>query len=170
MDNNNNNLPPKPRDTNFYYRESDFKYDVDILKNFYSFDSKQKITLYRIDVVSLEKDIYGEGRPDDKKILPPIDVFVKLEAQEVENEYLEGTTVHNEIIKLKFSVFISELKEKNCENIKVGDFCTYHDGETIRIFEITMVSQINTNNTAYGYKPFYKNIECILSKQNTIKI
>ncbi len=166
---NNKNLPAK--DKFMFYGEKEFSYFTGFVKEYYSISLNFKIILYRIDIVkSKTNDIYGESKATEKKYLTPIELDIAIDTIEHETFFVSNNGIFNENLKdFKFGVLLDELKEKNCV-IKRGDFIKYHDGNKERNFEVQMVDNINTDNTAYGYKPFYTQVVCNLAKENIVLI
>lgn len=151
-----------PKKLNFYL-ESDFTYELSLSREYSDSDAIAVIILYRIDTVkTVSNNIYGESKAKDKKYLEPIELNVTLEITTPETAYKSKTGIFDEKInKLIFGIYKQELDEKNCI-INRGDFFKYFDGEKDRTFEITKVSNIDSNNSTLGYKPYYKLVESVM--------
>jgi hypothetical protein len=166
-------MPKKPKNKNrepfFHYTQNDFEYDIMMGREFWSVDSNFKLTLYRVDIVkSKTHEIYGSVYKDDKKFLTPIELTITLTIGNITNNFLSQTGIVNETFEnFRFGVYLQELEEKNCQ-IKRGDYVKYNDGKIDRYFEVTSISNIDTNNTAYGFKPLYKMVECIYVKKDSL--
>ncbi len=152
-----------------FYDEKDFNYEMSLVDEFYTDDIRFKILLYRVNVsTSKVTNIYNESKAKDKKFLTPVELNIATSDYVIENNFLNKGGIFNESIKeFKLSILMSELEEKNVI-INRGDFLKWNDGQVERYFKINSVSNINSDNTAYGYKPFYILIECQLAKENII--
>jgi hypothetical protein len=152
-----------------FYGENDFNYEMSMIEEYWTVDNKYKITLFAIDVVkSTVHNVYGEAKAKDKKFLPPVELAASILMGESTTKFISNTGIAKEEVEsFDFSVFISELETKGV-TIKRGDFVRYFDGATPRIFEIATVTNIATNNTAGGYKPFYVKCSGVLVKDDTI--
>ena len=159
----------KPREPFFHYNQNDFDYDTMMGREFWSVDSNFKVMLYRIDVVKTKThELYGAVYKNDKKFLTPIELTITLNIGNTTNNFLSQNGIVNESLEsFKFGVYLQELEEKNC-HIKRGDYVKYFDGRVERFFEVTTASNIDTNNSAYGFKPLYKTIECIYVKKDSL--
>lgn len=153
------------------YAEEDFVYQMEFVEEYYSSDVKFKIILYRIDVVkSKVNNIYNESKARDKKFLPPVELSIAMNGYVVEQNFLSKGGLFNEnITEFNFSILNSELTDKNI-NINEGDFIKFNDGQIERNFKITKSTNINSDNTAYGFKPYFTLITCILAKENIVLI
>lgn len=152
-----------------FYGEHEFNFDNQLLREFYGRDVNFKIKLYRIDIVKSKVDkLYGESKSVDKKFLPPIELNIVLNVEGIETEFLSNDGIFNEKYDaFEFGLFLSELEEKKC-SVKRGDLFLYNDGLKERFFEITKSTNINTTNSAYGFKPFYIKVSSVLVKDNTV--
>ncbi len=154
-----------------YYAEGDFSYEMSFLNEYYSSEVKFKIILYRLDIIkSKTTNIYGESKAKDKKFLPPVELSIAMNGYVVEQNFLTKGGLFNEnISEFNFSVLMSELTDKNVV-INEGDFLKFNDGQLERNFEITKYTNINSDNTAYGFKPYFTLISCKLAKDNIVLI
>lgn len=150
-----------------FYDDKDFNYDMSLVDEFFTDDIRFKIMLYRVDVnKSKVTNIYNESKAKDKKFLTPVEINIATSEYAIENNFLTKGGIFNENIKeFKLSILMSELEQKNI-TINRGDFFKWNDGQVERVFKINSLSNINSDNTAYGYKPFYITLECQLSKEN----
>jgi hypothetical protein len=152
-----------------FYGEKDFLADQDYAREFSNQDAIAIITLYRIDSLkSVTSSIYGEAKAKDKKFLTPISLNVTMEMDKSENEYMAEVGINRENINMvKFGVYKDELDEKNV-SINRGDYFKYFDGEKYRNFEITAVSNVNSNNSMIGYKPYFITCEATMVLNNVV--
>ncbi len=159
--------PLPPNDISLFYDEGGFNYQMDLIDEFYTKNIKFKITLYRVDVIkSKTNNTYNETKAKDKKFLAPVELSIATLKFESEQKYMtDGGLYDEDVIDFEFVILMSELEAKNI-NINEGDFFTWSDGLVVRGFKITKVTNINSSNTAYGYKPFYVNVQSRLAKEN----
>jgi hypothetical protein len=152
-----------------FYGENDFSYEMSMIEQYWTIDNRYKITLFPIDIVqSKVHNIYGEAKAKDKKFLPEVELSASIIMGQSTTNYISGTGIAKEEIEsFDFSVFISELEAKGA-SIKRGDFVIYFDGAKARAFEVTTVTNITSNNTAGGYKPFYVKCTGILVKDDAL--
>jgi hypothetical protein len=152
-----------------FYGEDDFSYEMSMVEQYWTVDNRYKITLFPVDIVqSKVHSVYGEAKAKDKKFLPPIELAASILMGQSSTKFISNTGIAKEEVEsFDFSVFISELQAKGT-SIKRGDFVRYFDGATPRIFEVSTVTNITTNNTAGGYKPFYVKCTGVLVKDDTI--
>ncbi len=149
--------PKKKAPTEFLnYNEQDWLADFEYVKEYSNTDAIAKILLYRIDLVTTKSHkLYGESKPKDKKYLPPVELSVTLNLDEIKTEfkaidglYREGVGIFN------FGLYLQDLESKDVQ-INKGDFVKYFDGQKDRFYEVTTVTNINSNNSIIGYKPTY---------------
>jgi hypothetical protein len=152
-----------------FYGGQDFDYEMSMIQQYWTVDNRYKVTLFAIDVVkSKVHSVYGEAKGKDKKFLTPVELVASITIGNSSTSYLSGSGLAKEDYEsFEFSVFISELEAKGV-NIKRGDFVKYFDGAKPRIFEITTVTNITTNNTTGGYKPFYVKCTAVLVKEDAV--
>lgn len=153
----------KPTSPYGLYNSEDFNYQQMMTQTYFNTYVNWKIMLYRINTIkSVKNSIYGESKPTDKEFLTPVEITIIPTIGDVEMEYKGKDGINNQKINnFTFGVYKEELTNKNL-TIKNGDYVIYNDGETNRVYEIITVSELDTNNSAYGFKPFYKNIKCKL--------
>lgn len=139
-----------------YYSEKDFNYDLMFSREFSDSDAIAVIRLYRIDVVkSHVHRVYGEAKPSQKRFLTPIEMNVTITIGDLEHNNIGGSGINRQNPStVELGIYKEEMEEKNV-NINKGDFFAYFDGERERFYEIVTVSNIASNNSTIGYKPFY---------------
>jgi hypothetical protein len=152
-----------------FYGASDFNYEMSMIEEYWTVDNRYKVVLHSIDIVkSKVHSVYGEAKSRDKKFLAPVELSASVVIGQSTTKYLSGAGMAKEEVEsFEFSVFISELEAKGV-SIKRGDFVNFFDGKTPRIYEVTTVTNITTNNTAGGYKPFYVKCTGVLVKDDAI--
>lgn len=150
------------------YNVEDFNYQQMMTQTYFNTYVSWKIMLHRINTIKSVKDnIYGQSKPSEKEFLIPIEITIVPTMGDLEIEYKGKDGINNQKINnFTFGVYKEELKNKNV-TIKNGDFVVYNDGETNRTYEVINVTELDTNNTAYGFKPFYKNVKCKLVLEDT---
>lgn len=161
------NTNKTPKNIFDFYSETDAMFDRSVSREFSFTDAKNSITLYRIDIVkSKSKNFYGESKPSEKKILDPVELNIVLDIGDIDNEYRAEIGIHEQRInKFSFGVYIDDLEEKNV-TINRGDYFIYNDGDKKRVYEITIVSNIDTKNSLMGDKPMYKLVEATQVKED----
>lgn len=155
--------PLKKAPTSFkYYSEKDFNYELNVAREFSDSDAIAKILLYRVDLVkSVSHKVYGESKASRKQFLTPIEMNTTIVIGDLtyKNIGSDGITIQTpESITL--GIYKEEMSEKNVA-INKGDFFMYYDGDKERFFEITKVSNIATNNSTLGFKPFFITFEAV---------
>ena len=153
--------PTKKAPTKFkFYSEKDFNRDLRYSREFSTADAIAKIILYRINTVKTKSHkLYGESKVFQKEFLKPIELSVTMVVDDPTTKFMASNGIFNERIDLiKFGVYKEELDEKDC-HINRGDFFIYFDGDKERKFEITKISNVESNNSTLGYKPFFTLIE-----------
>jgi hypothetical protein len=152
-----------------FYDENDFSYEMSMIEQYWTFDNRYKVTLFRIDVINSKvHSIYGEAKAKNKKFLPPVELSASISLGDSTTKYISGSGIAKEDLEsFNFSVFISELEQKSVE-IKRGDFVMYFDGSKPRIFEVETVTNIASYNTAGGHKPFYLKCTGVLVKEDAV--
>lgn len=167
---------PKPKKTapvRFkFYSDVDYNLDLHYSREFSDSDAIAKIILYRINSVTTKThNLYGEAKAKNKKFLEPIELNVTMTVGDITNKFTSKNGINRENIdKLTFGIYKDELTEKNNISINRGDFIKYFDGEKERIFEISKVDNINSNNSTLGFKPFFITVEATMSLDNVILI
>lgn len=162
--------PLKKTSTPFkYYGEKDFNYELALAREFSDSDAIAKILLYRVDYVKTQvHKVYGEAKASRKKFLTPIELNVTITVGDLTHEYLGDNGLSRQSPEsVKLGVYKEELSEKNVV-INKGDFFGYYDGEKERFFEIKNVSNIATNNSTLGYKPFFLTFEGVYVLRDAI--
>lgn len=152
-----------------YYGEKDFQSDISFIGEFYTDDNRFKITLYRVDLNKSKVDnIYNETKAKDKKFMVPVELAIAINSFVVEQNFLGKGGVFNEKIdEFMFSILNDEIESKNIK-INKGDFLKYNDGSRERFFEINKVTNIQSDNTIAGFKPYFTKIECKMVKNNIV--
>jgi hypothetical protein len=159
----------KRKDPHGFYNEQDFNYEVDMFEEFITIDNRFTIKLLQVDMVnSVTNDIYGSSFPEDKKFHPPIELPSFIVVGEFTNDYWDGTNLKKETnSEFSCSIMNKHLDEHGIV-IRPGDIFVYHDGSSPRAYEVTTNTNIDTNNTMNGFKPFYKTITGVLVKSDVI--
>ncbi len=149
--------PTKKAPTPFkYYSEKDFVYEQMFSREYSDTDAIAIIRLYRMDIVkSSVHRIYGEAKPSQKKFLTPIEMNVTITLGDLEHNNIVSSGINRQNpSSVELGIYKEEMEEKNV-TINKGDFFAYFDGERERFYEIITVSNIASNNSMLGYKPFY---------------
>jgi hypothetical protein len=159
--------PTPPNDISMFYDEGGFNYQMDLIDEFYTKNIKFKITLYKVDMVkSKVNNPYNETKAKDKKYLAPVELSIATLEFVTEQKFLtKGGAYDEDVVDFEFVVLMSELEAKSI-SINEGDYFTWSDGLVERSFKITKVTNINSSNTAYGFRPFYVNVQSRLAKEN----
>ncbi len=169
-------MPPRkakkdaPRKAPFsFYGEDEFKYDMEMAKEYFEAENSHTVRLYRIDSVKTQKNFYGEAEAEEKVFLPPVTLAATLSIGNTKSGYMaKGGIDKQEHESFEVNLFMSELEEKNV-NVRKGDFFAYHDGEAERFYEVGSATRINTTKSAFGFKPFYLTLSGILVGGEAIK-
>lgn len=164
--------PSKKAATKFkFYGERDFDIDLRYSREFSDTDATAKITLYRVNTVKTKSHkLYGESKVFQKQFLKPIELNITMTIDDPTIKFMSNGGVYNERIDLiKFGVYKEELEEKNC-TMNRGDFFIYFDGDKERNFEITKITNVESNNSTLGYKPFFSIIEATQVLEDVFKI
>jgi len=150
---------------NIHFSDSDYNYMQNLAQEFFVDNNNFYITLFRVDIVNTKKDIYGETFPDDKQFLDPVKVNIILNVEDSETTKISNLTTESN--KIDFGVFIKELEDKNIKILR-GDYFIYDDKNAKRFYEINKISNINTNNSINGEKPYYYNISGVYVKNDKL--
>lgn len=153
------------------YGEKDYQYELAMVRAYSDADAIANIILYRVDTIkSRVHNVYGEAKASEKKFLTPIDLNITLEIGDNKTEFIASNGIFRESFgNIKFGVYKDELEEKSCV-INRGDFFTYFDGNKDRTFEITKVSNMDSNNSSLGYKATYILVEAVHVTKNVVDI
>lgn len=102
---------------------------------------QESFVLYRIDYQKTQThDVYGESK--NKKHLPPVEVFGRINVEATGPEYLsQGGLIRKGYGNITASIYVSHLDELDAE-VRMGDF-VYHKGN---YYEITDDGSSNVDN------------------------
>jgi hypothetical protein len=166
--------PSKPRDPLFFYGEDEFAYELDLIKEYNTFDNQYTIILYRIDSVGTVQTggrlHVGESRSREKKFLAPVELTARTTAGKASFKYIAGTSVtKQEYESFSFNVFLSDLEERQIE-LRTGDYVLWNDGEKDRFFEVSKSTTLNSTNGGRGFRPIYKEVFAVLKGDGSIPL
>lgn len=156
---------------NKFFSEAEFSLFQDISREYVEDILNFVVVLFQVDREKTEFDkVYGETAKQSIVYLPPVELKVAdFNLEKSENKNYTGQNVrYLEYGKLSFSVHTAQLEEKECD-LKYGDIIGYAVSEdTFKYFTIVNDGKIfaNNKNTMFGYKGFYRNIECINIDEN----
>lgn len=171
LDNRNIKRVPINRN-NLFYSEESFQFDVELGKNYYEQDMNQTVILYEVDLEKTNGDsVYQEAKKDGIRFKTPVELHVRYLIDSPELKTYDSKTnlgVYLQAGKLNFTVFQATLDELECD-IKKGDYIGVQVTNTKMIY-YTVVNdgKINYDNahTVYGYKPYYRTIQCAIVDTN----
>lgn len=155
---------------NKFYNDKQYSYETKMMESYLNNFINTKLYLYQFDRVSVEKNLYGEVKKSDKKILPKKELKCMYEIIEEDTEYENGFN-YKENLSIKFSVLVKTLKSLNVD-INIGDYIRVYDGSEFGdiFFEVT---KKHDNNTATKYtnnfRPFVKNYEGVYIRNDVIE-
>lgn len=153
---------------NLFYNKNDYELDLDMIKDYINQDMNLFVDLFSINIIESKKNLYGESFPNEKQFLEPIRLNVALEIEDSETTQIGNQMFINESLEnISFGVFLDDITDLNIDP-KRGDFVLYDDGNDKKFFEINTVTNITTNNTMYGHKPFFKTLTASFVKTSQI--
>lgn len=161
---------------NKFYSESDFNLDVEIGIDYMTQDCGQTILLFQVDrEKTVAYDLYGETIDETGiNYKEPIELNVMLNLSAAVNKTYEKSQNLGRYLlpgNLTFNIFEKTLKDNNVD-ISYGDFIGYQvNDDQMEYFEVTNDGRVNFDNkhTMYGYKPYYRTIECTAADKNIFK-
>lgn len=147
-----------------FMTEESFNLDITYGQHYQKNDNVQHIILHRIDTLkSKTHNLYNQSKPKDKKFHPPIKLNVFISVNENKNEQYggDGGVIRDDTGNLEFGIYLTELKENNCE-INRGDIIEYNiSGEKNRYYEV-FDANINpdvSDRSFGGFKPYWRLIK-----------
>lgn len=154
-----------------FYSEKEALFYNQMSREFTLQNAHNTIKLYRVDSVkSKVKNLYGEAKPQNKKILPPVELNVIINIGELNYEYRsEVGAFDQKFDEFNFGVYIDDLDKADI-TITRGDYVKYYDGQVDRTYEITTVSEINSKNSLMGDKPLYKLVQASQVREDVVLI
>jgi hypothetical protein len=156
-----------------FFGQDDFDLHIQMGEEYLHGDLNMKLVLYRVDRTKTEiDDVYAEVGLDEIKYFPPIEFngLVKIDEPK-NNSYKGGILRYNEPGNLMVSVYIKHLEQLNVD-IRYGDFIGYQESETrTRFYTVTNDGKVVSDNkhNMFGYKPYYRNIVCSPTQDNTFR-
>jgi hypothetical protein len=156
-----------------FFGQDDFDLHIQMGEEYLHGDLNMKLVLYRVDRTKTEiDDVYAEVGLDEIKYFPPIEFngLVKIDEPK-NNSYKGGILRYNEPGNLMISVYIKHLEQLNVD-IRYGDFIGYQESETrTRFYTVTNDGKVVSDNkhNMFGYKPYYRNIVCSPTQDNTFR-
>ena len=156
-----------------FFGQDDFDLHIQMGEEYLHGDLNMKLVLYRVDRTKTEiDDVYAEVGLDEIKFFPPIEFngLVKIDEPK-NNSYKGGILRYNEPGNLMVSVYIKHLEQLNVD-IRYGDFIGYQESETrTRFYTVTNDGKVVSDNkhSMFGYKPYYRNIVCSPTQDNTFR-
>lgn len=155
------------RRNNLLYGEEDFKFDLELGREYVETDMGQTIVLYSVNLSKTNQDsLYGETKDGAVSYNTPIEVPCVYELDEAELKAYEKTKnlgVYQKVGKFKFGVYEQTLVELGVD-IKIGDYIGVQVTEShMEYFVVNNDGRNNYDNghTMYGYKPFYRSCQAI---------
>jgi hypothetical protein len=156
-----------------FFGQDDFDLHIQMGEEYLHGDLNMKLVLYRVDRTKTEiDDVYAEVGTDEIKYLPPIEFngLVKIDAPK-NSSYKQGLLRYLEPGNMMVSVYIKHLDELGID-IKYGDYIGYPESETrTRFYTVVNDGKVVSDNkhNMFGYKPYYRNIECSPAQDNTFR-
>lgn len=153
-----------------FYDYLDFGLENDMAREFLEGDLNFTVILFRVDrIKSQTDDVYGESDSEEIRFHPPVELKVRPNLEESENNsYSEGYGRYEDYGNLIFTIFEDQLKELNVD-ISYGDYIGYPDKEdNIKYFTVSNDGKINSDNqkTRVGYKTYYRKITCVTADED----
>ena len=151
---------------NLFFSNEDYDFEIELAKNYMEEDMNQTIILYEVDLEKTKiNTTYNESSSDDIYFKTPIELTVifdiddadlmTYDKQQMKGYYLKSGKLH-------FSVLEKTLEENECD-IKRGDYIGIQvTPEHMEYFIVANDGKKNYGNSQslYGFKPFYRDIEC----------
>lgn len=156
-----------------FFGQDDFDLHIQMGEEYLHGDLNMKLVLYRVDRTKTEiDDVYAEVGTDEIKYLPPIEFngLVKIDSPK-NSSYKQGLLRYLEPGNMMVSVYIKHLDELGVD-IRYGDFIGYPESETrTRFYTVVNDGKVVSDNkhNMFGYKPYYRNIECSPAQDNTFR-
>lgn len=174
---NNNKIKRKNpiNRNNLFFSEETFNYEIEMGKRYLEQDINQTVILYEVDLSKTKiNDIYKESNSANIVFKTPVELNVIYNLEDATLMSYDRANIkgyYQKVGKLEFSVYESTLKEMDC-NIKRGDYIGLQVTEDEMLyFTVTDANEINVGNsqTMYGYKPFWRKIQCAYVDPNEFK-
>lgn len=160
---------------NMFYSDADFNFESDIGKEYIENDINQTIILYSVDrSKTLTDNLYGESQPDDISFLPPLELNCIYRLNKSSNDSYDKSRGLGRYVSMgnfSFSIYETTLIE-NETDIKYGDYIgVVVNPNKIEYFTVVNDGRVNYDNshTMYGYKPFYRTIDCVYVDPNEFR-
>ncbi len=153
-----------------FYDYLDFGLENDMAREFLEGDINFTVILFRVNrTKSQTDDVYGESDSEEIKFYPPVELKVRPNLEEAQNNsYSEGYGRYEDYGNLIFTIFEDQLKELGVD-ISYGDYIGYPDKEdNIKYFTVSDDGKINSDNqkTRVGYKSYYRKITCVTADED----
>ena len=156
-----------------FFGEDELQVEMEFAQEYMEQDANQTVILYRVDLSNTKvNDIYKEAEKDSIRYLPPVEVPCVYEVQDAEAQSYEKTKQKGLYVKpgkLIFSVLLKTLDELGID-IRRGDYVGVSTDEQNRFyFTVTndgRIGMTSNKNTIYGFKPYYRTIECAYVDNN----
>ena len=159
-----------------FYSEADFNFETQIGIDYISQDMNQTVFVFQVDrTKSGVLDIYGESIDEDSiSYKEPVEINVILVLDTAVNKSYDKTQNlgrYLQIGNLAFSVYDKTLKDNKID-ISYGDYIGLQvTPNQMEYFVVTNDGRVNFDNkhTMYGFKSFYRTIECTAADKNEFK-
>ena len=153
-----------------FYDYLDFGLENDMAREYIEGDINFTVILFRVNrIKSQTDDVYGESDVEEIRFHPPVELKVRPNLEESENNsYSEGYGRYEDYGNLIFTIFEDQLKELGVD-ISYGDYIGYPDKEdNIKYFTVSNDGKINSDNqkTRVGYKSYYRKITCVTADED----
>lgn len=153
-----------------FYDSLDFGLENDMAREYLEGDINFTVILFRVNrIKSQTDDVYGESDSEEIRFHPPIELKVRPNLEEAQNNsYSEGYGRYEDYGNLIFTIFEDQLKELGTD-ISYGDYIGYPDKEdNIKYFTVSDDGKINSDNqkTRVGYKSYYRKITCVTADED----
>jgi hypothetical protein len=153
-----------------FYDYLDFGLENDMAREYIEGDINFTVILFRVNrIKSQTDDVYGESDVEEIRFHPPVELKVRPNLEESENNsYSEGYGRYEDYGNLIFTIFEDQLKELGVD-ISYGDYIGYPDKEdNVKYFTVSNDGKINSDNqkTRVGYKSYYRKITCVTADED----
>lgn len=174
MEFNNNEIKRKNpiNRNNLFFSEEDFQFEINMGKSYIEHDLNQTIILYEVDLEKTKlNNTYREANKNEISFKTPVELNVIYELDEAEllsYDKKQLKAYYLKTGKFHFGIFEKTLEEMECD-IKRGDYIGLQvTPEHIEYFTVVNDGKKNYDNehTMFGYKPYYRSIECAVIDQN----
>ena len=153
-----------------FYDYLDFGLENDMAREYIEGDINFTVILFRVNrIKSQTDDVYGESDVEEIRFHPPVELKVRPNLEESENNsYSEGYGRYEDYGNLIFTIFEDQLKELGVD-ISYGDYIGYPDKEdNVKYFTVSNDGKINSDNqkTRVGYKSDYRKVTCVTADED----